>query len=175
MIEQITPNTAKSWLEKGEACLIDVRELAEYQQNSIKGSILIPRSDISADKLPEEYKGKKIIIHCQMGGRSNKACSKLEAEDPSLKLYNMQGGILAWQECGYETDKKISSGNKLSIENQIRILIGAVIIISSLLTFYNPKFIIITLLTGFGLFISGITNICMMAKFLAKMPWNKNN
>jgi rhodanese-related sulfurtransferase len=40
-----------------------------------------------------------------MGGRSAKACNRLEQEN-FLNIYNLKGGIDAWTEAGKETVKE---------------------------------------------------------------------
>lgn len=101
MIKSINCPTLQSWLEKDEAILIDVREVAENQAESIKGSTLIPLGTIDLSTLPE-LNGKKLVIHCKMGGRSASACERLLAQNPSLELYNLEGGITAWKNCGFD-------------------------------------------------------------------------
>jgi rhodanese-related sulfurtransferase len=98
-IKNIDAKTLKKWLDSGEAVLIDVREQAEYDAESIPGSVLKPLSTISISNLPEA-KGKKIVLHCKAGKRGGSACEKLLAEDPGLELYNLEGGITSWREEG---------------------------------------------------------------------------
>lgn len=97
--------TAKQWLDKQEAILIDVREPAEYAAQHITGATLIPLGTIQPNKLPS-LQHKKLIIHCQLGKRGGMACEKLLAIDPTIELYNLEGGIVAWQQAGLPTESK---------------------------------------------------------------------
>ena len=45
--------TLKKWLKNDEAVLIDVRELAEYQESKIERAHLIPLGEISINSLPD--------------------------------------------------------------------------------------------------------------------------
>lgn len=172
MIRNIDPATAKKWLENNEACIIDVREPYENKERSIKNSILVPLNSIDQEKIPEEFKNKKIIIHCQKGGRATKACEKILSQNPNFDLYNLEGGIINWVNCGNEVECK--SINKMSIERQVRLSIGTIIFIGSIFTvFIDEKFIFIPTFFGFALAFTAIINWCGMAKFLALMPWNK--
>ena len=99
MVKSVDAQTAKIWLTKQQAIIVDVREPEEYATSHINGSTLIPLGLVEKNKLPAS-ENKKIIIHCHSGKRSHMACEKLLAEDPNLDLYNLEGGILAWQQAG---------------------------------------------------------------------------
>ncbi|MDA9163526.1 rhodanese-like domain-containing protein [Rickettsiaceae bacterium] len=103
-IKNIDANTLNQWLESNEAVLIDVREPEEFESAYIKQAkniklALIKYQDIS---LPE-YAGKKIVMQCRSGFRSLLACQKIAEEQNELELYNLEGGILAWQQLGLQT------------------------------------------------------------------------
>lgn len=99
-IHSVDAKTLKNWLDKEEAVLVDVREPAEHQEHNIACATLIPLATVTKKSLPE-FKGKKLVVHCLGGKRSMSACEKLVKEDPSLELYNLEGGINAWtQVCG---------------------------------------------------------------------------
>jgi uncharacterized membrane protein HdeD (DUF308 family) len=62
----------------------------------------------------------------------------------------------------------------ISLERQVRIAAGALILIGVLLTFFiHSNFLIIPTFIGAGLLFAGLTNSCTMGLLLAKMPWNK--
>ena len=101
----IDPITAHELLNNNEAILIDVREPEEYKEVHIAGAHLIPLGMIENNKLPVECSNKKIIIHCKMGKRGSMACMKLLSENPNLDIYNIEGGIMAWENAGLEVVK----------------------------------------------------------------------
>jgi rhodanese-related sulfurtransferase len=92
--------TLKKWLKNDEAVLIDVRELAEYQESKIERAHLIPLGEISINSLPD-FKNKKLVLHCRSGKRSLTAGTKLLEENPKLEIYNLEGGIIAWNNCTF--------------------------------------------------------------------------
>ena len=92
--------TLKKWLKNDEAVLIDVRELAEYQESKIDEAHLIPLGEISINSLPD-FKNKKLVLHCRSGKRSLTAGAKLLEENPNLEIYNLEGGIIAWNNCTF--------------------------------------------------------------------------
>jgi len=94
-VKTINSQTLKQWLQSQECVLVDVREPFEYALENISQATLIPLANLRKDLLPE-HKGKKIVIHCRSGKRSHTACEMLLAEDSSLDVYNLKGGILAW-------------------------------------------------------------------------------
>lgn len=97
--------TAHEWIENNEAIVIDVREPHEYQESHIPDSYLIPLATITKSNLPNIAHDKKIIIHCKFGKRGSTACEKLLSEDANLAIYNLDGGITAWEDAGYKTEK----------------------------------------------------------------------
>lgn len=168
-MKAITPQSLKAWLKDKKVTLIDVREPFEHKVESISGAHLIPLSEISLSKLPEEKQA--IVIHCQSGKRSAAACEKLLKENPSLEVYSLEGGILAWKREGFDVHRPTKC---LPLERQQQIVAGFLAFGGIILgAFLNPGFYWISAFVGLGLMTSGFTGWCGMAKLLAKMPWNK--
>ncbi len=99
-VQSVDTHTLKYWLDNDEAILLDVREPAEHALEHIPEAHLLPLGQVSLQSLPS-LQGKKVVIHCRSGQRSLMACHKLAAEEASLELYNLTGGILAWRDAGY--------------------------------------------------------------------------
>jgi len=104
MIKSASVNELNEWLKTGNVVLIDVREENEWAQGYIEGAVLMPLATVSADKIPP-VAGKKLVMQCRSGGRSRAACGILTKEVTDLEVYNLEGGILAWQQSGYEVQK----------------------------------------------------------------------
>ena len=102
-VKSISPITANEWLSNNEAILIDVREPFEYVEIHITGAHLIPLNTIEINMFPVDA---KIIIHCKFGERGSIACEKLLLENPNLDVYNLDGGIIAWENAGLKCNKK---------------------------------------------------------------------
>jgi len=76
--------------------LIDVRETFEYEVSNLDGeNIPLGGILIEADKIATN---KPVIIQCRSGKRSAAAIMQLEQIHGFTNLYNLKGGILAWQE-----------------------------------------------------------------------------
>ena len=95
-MKEISVQELKEKIDNGEDFqLIDVREDFEYQVSNLGGE-LIPLGGIliETDKIDKD---KEVIIMCRSGKRSAAAVMQLEAQG-FTNLYNLYGGILAWQE-----------------------------------------------------------------------------
>lgn len=90
------PEIAVSQLEKESGhILIDVREIAEWEQGHIEGAVLWPLSKIMAGYMPKEKAGDKIILYCQKGMRSLEAARRMRAYGFS-DIASLSGGYEAW-------------------------------------------------------------------------------
>ena len=85
--------------DKSDLTLIDVREAFEKAQSDIGGE-LIPLAFILAEtaRIPRD---RPVIVYCHSGIRSRHAILALEQDFGFNNLYNLEGGIVAWQK---ETD-----------------------------------------------------------------------
>jgi rhodanese-related sulfurtransferase len=170
-LKTVDASTLKQWLERKEAVLIDVREPAEHAAENITSATLIPLGSITKSALPD-CAGKKLVIHCRKGGRGGSACQKLLAEDPSLEIYNLEGGIEAWNAAGLTV---ASSGKAfLPVDRQVQLTIGVLLLLSSLAGYFSShSFFLLTGLIGIGLMVAGATGFCGLAILMARMPWNQ--
>lgn len=169
-VTPVEPSTAQEWLKAGQAVLVDVREPVEHAGASIPGSTLVPSGQVSAEKMPE-HSGKRLIVHCKSGGRSTRACDKLAAE--GLEVFNMTGGIDAWQSAGLET--KVNKKAPLDLIRQVHITVGLMVFAFSVVAAVtgNAWFLIVPIFFGGGLLFAGLTGFCGLALMLSKMPWNR--
>jgi rhodanese-related sulfurtransferase len=91
--------------ENPDIVLIDVRTPKEFNQGHLDGAKLInfydPNFQGEVEKLDS---AKKYVVYCRSGGRSAKsvnAMKKMGFKD----VYNMSGGVLAWQGADLELVK----------------------------------------------------------------------
>jgi hypothetical protein len=83
---------------------------------------------------------------------------------------NVEGGTRAWVACGLP----VTRGKKaVSLERQVRITAGALVLLGVGLGFVHPAFFGIAAFVGGGLLFSGLTDTCGMGLLLAQMPWNR--
>ena len=90
-------DVAKMLRKDPSVMLVDVRTPEEYQQGHLKGCKLMNYYDADfrerAKKLPKD---KRIVLYCRSGRRSADAMTYLASIGYS-RVYNMLGGIIAWQ------------------------------------------------------------------------------
>lgn len=171
----IDAKTLKKWMDAGQAVIVDVREPSEFAECHIKGAHLIPSGSINCSKLPE-HKGKKLVFHCKLGRRGAMACDKVCIEDKSLQVYNLEGGITAWQDAGFPVEKGGSTMKGechnccMKIENKIRVILGGAIVLLVLMGHYvAPFFYFLAGLVGAVMAVTGITGKCMLRDIFMKM------
>jgi rhodanese-related sulfurtransferase len=103
--QSITPVAASRLIaEKKNLTIVDVRTLEERELAAIENSVLIPVGQvIKGDfSLP---KTQPILIYCAVGGRSFYAAKYLIIRGYQ-EIYNLEGGVEAWQKAGLPVIKK---------------------------------------------------------------------
>jgi rhodanese-related sulfurtransferase len=85
--------------------VLDVRTQKEFQAGHIPGAVHI---DVNAPDFSEKIAGleknKTYLVHCAAGVRSAKACDKM-SHLAFPKLYNLEGGLKAWESAGNKPEK----------------------------------------------------------------------
>ena len=104
----ITPEQLKQKIDNHEnMILIDVRTQPEYtgELGHIKGTVLLPVQDITSwISNYENDKDKEIIMICRSGNRSGRA-TQYFLDNGFKDVYNMEGGMIAWNKAGYPLEK----------------------------------------------------------------------
>ena len=92
-IEDIDYKTLIKISSENKTVIIDVRTKDEYYNRHIPGAINIPLQDIGT-RIEREVKNKNeiIIVYCEHGGRSRKACYKIQKLGYT-NIYNLKNGI----------------------------------------------------------------------------------
>lgn len=134
-----------------------------------------------------------VYLLCRSGNRARQAGEKFVAAGYK-NVFVVSNGIGACAECGYEVEgtqvaaeaaKKAADAAAspaanmkglaaLPLEQQVRVVAGAVVALGALLAMMSSSvFIIIPFAVGCGLLYSGLTGDCRLALMLEKAPWNK--
>lgn len=148
---------------------INVCTPAEYKEKHIRGVRSVPLDELEAHAA--EFASKKTIyVHCRSGNRSQKALTKLAQLGITAELVNVEGGLNAWDEHGYDTG---SHTNRIPLMRQVLIAAGSLVLVGSVLALVvAPLYVLISIAVGAGLLFAGVTGWCGMAFVLARMPWN---
>lgn len=83
---------------EGQYALVDVRQPAEYTCGHIPGAKLIPLPELES-RLSELPVDREWVFYCRSGARSMAAATlAMENAVTGKSIYNLTGGIMAWQD-----------------------------------------------------------------------------
>lgn len=93
----VDPVGATDLINRREAVVVDVRPTADFAQGHIINAINIPMNGLKNQVGSlHKHKDKPIVVNCRSGSQSAAACQQLRKEG-FAEVYNLRGGILAWQ------------------------------------------------------------------------------
>jgi len=95
---QITVDTLHSM--RHDLKILDVRDQDEWEEGHIKGAMHIPYYFLE-QRLQELDNSQPLALICTSGQRSSIACSLLQRHS-FTQLFNIVGGMDAWQQAGFE-------------------------------------------------------------------------
>ena len=148
---------------------VDVRSASEYASGHIPGAVNIPLEQIEA-RLDDLLPGIPIVLVCQAGKRARTAAALIEPCRTDVTV--LEGGTVAWSAAGLPVVTSASS--RFSIERQVRLIAGLLVLVGVLLSVtVNHYWVYFVALIGAGLTFAGLTDICLMAGLLLRMPWNR--
>ena len=109
-VKRAGPHQATALISHDEGLVLDVREDSEYRDGHIIDSVHIPLSRLK-ERVGEitKHKARPIIVGCRSGHRSARACSLLK-KNGFENIYNLEGGILAWQNANLPLTRKTGKG-----------------------------------------------------------------
>ena len=94
-MKNLSSNEVKSLIDNSDnICLLDVREIWEFEKCHIEGSILIPMQSIP-DNLSQLDPQQETIVICHHGIRSRVVANFLEQHGFN-QVINLAGGVDAW-------------------------------------------------------------------------------
>ena len=168
MLTPILPTEAWNLMQSGKARLIDIREPDEIEAVHVEGIVAAPLSIIRLTQIPRATEETALIFTCHSGNRVRKNASLLKqlAKGPA---YTLEGGMDAWEKACLP----VVRGRKYSMERQVRMVAGSIIVCGFVLSLVHGAFLIIPLGVGCGLVYAGVTGTCAMAGLLQRLPWNR--
>jgi len=82
-------------------CLIDVRELSEWQEVHIPGAVHLPKNELALNiETLIKNKVQPVYLHCRSGVRSLDSAQNL-LDLGYAEVYSVEGGIIEWAMFGY--------------------------------------------------------------------------
>lgn len=174
MVQTITPLQLQEQIQAGKPVeLIDVRTPAEFREIHVAGARNEPLERLDVARLVAACPSgtaEPLYVICRSGSRGKQACEKLMAGGHPL-VVNVEGGTLACEAAGLPV---VRGKKAISLERQVRIAAGALVVTGAALGFFvHPYWIGLSAFVGCGLIFAGITDTCGMAMMLARMPWNQ--
>jgi rhodanese-related sulfurtransferase len=169
----ISPRQLAERCKSGKIDLIDVRTPVEFREVRVEFARNVPLDRLDPVALMQQRQGSKddpLYLICRAGSRGRQACEKFFAAG-FTNVINVEGGTLACVEGGLPV---VRGKQTLSLERQVRIAAGVLVLIGALLGWLvHPAFIGLSAFIGAGLVFAGITDTCGMGMVLARMPWNQ--
>ena len=168
MTQVISPAEAKRLVDENRALLVDIREPEEFARKHIADARLAPLS-VLPFLPPDPDRERPAVFYCHSGRRTHDSANVLDGRGFAA-TYCVDGGLDGWEKAGLPV---IQRDAPLPMSRQIQMVAGAMVFAFSLLSFSLPAFTWLTLFVGAGLVFAGYSGICLMAKLLARMPWNR--
>lgn len=167
-VEQFAPLSRQGGFD-----LIDVRTPNEFFEVHAVGALMMPLDGLNPAAVMESRETRRdqpLYIICRSGSRSVQACAVFERAGFS-NVVNVEGGTLAWIAAGLPVNRGIR--RPMSIERQIRIVSGLVILVGTLAALLTPWCLLLPGLMGGAMTWAGYTNSRAMGRLFAKLPWNR--
>ncbi len=102
-IKGVDAATVRTWLDRGEAVLVDIREDREVAEECIPEAHQVALSAFDPAHLPT-HDGRIVVYHCASGGRTaNYGAELVAAASAARDVYHLEGGIMAWRNAGFRT------------------------------------------------------------------------
>lgn len=124
VVPQLSAAELEARLRRGEAVVIDVRGVAEFEAGHIAGARNIPLGYLES-RLAELPRGQTVVVQCQSGGRSAIGTSLLLARGVP-DVINLAGGIVGWQATGHPVRRGAPDGGTGAGDGN-RINVGAAV------------------------------------------------
>ena len=104
-IKEVDAPAALQLINHKNALVLDVREPNEFESGHVLNSRLIPLGKLKQRMGElEKHKDQPIVVVCRSGNRSGTASYLLGKQD-FTQIYNLAGGVLAWQKAKLPLEK----------------------------------------------------------------------
>jgi rhodanese-related sulfurtransferase len=102
----VDATVATDMINHQDALVVDVRPAADFQKGHIINAINIPSNGFNSQiNSLKKHKEQPIIVSCRSGSQSQAACQQLRKAGFE-KVFNLRGGILAWQSANLPITRK---------------------------------------------------------------------
>ena len=102
----VDPTGATALINQQDAAIVDVRPAADFAKGHIINAINVPINGFKNQTAAlSKFKEKPVIVTCRSGAQSQSACSLLR-KSGFAEVYNLKGGILAWESANLPLTRK---------------------------------------------------------------------
>jgi rhodanese-related sulfurtransferase len=154
-----------------DVLLVDVRTPGEYETAHIAGSVNLPLDKVNTHR--HRIAGnarRRLVLVCQSGARATQAQHKLSTAGLT-DVAVLSGGMNAWTAA--DAPVECTGKARWALDRQVRFVAGGIVLATVLASIRFPALRFIAGFIGAGLFFSGLTNFCLMAILLSKLPYNR--
>jgi rhodanese-related sulfurtransferase len=95
--ETLEPERVAEMQRLGEAHLIDVRQVEEWERGRIAGSVHIVLEEVT-ERAADVPRDRPVVFACRGGSRSAMVADAFRGD--GYDAYNMAGGLRAWEQAG---------------------------------------------------------------------------
>ncbi|MCF7990218.1 MAG: rhodanese-like domain-containing protein [Thiohalocapsa sp.] len=102
----VDPVGATTLINQKDAAVVDVRPVADYAKGHILNAVNVPMNGFKNQTAAlAKFKDRPIVVTCRSGSQSQAACHLLrKAGFP--EVYNLKGGIMAWESASLPLTRK---------------------------------------------------------------------
>lgn len=167
--------TVSTWLRDPDAVtVVDVRSPAEFEAMHIADSYNVPLDLLGehaaafAARLAH-HEDHQVVLVCQSGARATQARQHL-AGVGAANLHVLDGGVPSFAAAGGQV---VRGQGRWAMDRQVRMVAGSIVLTSILASLAAPKARFLAGAVGAGLTYSALSNSCVMASMLGKLPYNR--
>lgn len=170
-VQSITVPEVQSLIQESNTLVLDVRTPGEFETAHIDGAVNIPVDQLDPHLREIVHNaGGTMVLVCQSGGRAEQAADKLSKEGKD-DLVLLDGGMNAWQQAGAPVRR--GEVQRWALERQVRLVAGSIVLASVGASAWFPRTKWLGAGVGGGLVFAAVSNSCMMASLLSKLPYNR--
>ena len=103
-VRDIAPGEATRLINHENAVLVDMRNDKDYRDGHIVNAVQVPADKNEAAGKLDKYRDRPLIVCCRSGNQSLGLCTVLSKKG-FASVYNMKGGLHAWQQAGLPLSK----------------------------------------------------------------------
>lgn len=151
--------------------LLDVRTAGEHRTCRIPSAVNVPLDQLPRHRDRVAAGAAPVVLVCQSGARASQAHRLLtEAGHPEAAV--LDGGMAAWQQSAGEVELGEPTW---AMERQVRLVAGSLVLGGILASTRVPRAKWLSGAVGAGLTFAALSNTCMMANLLGKLPYNRGS